>query len=164
MGKIPQSKIQEIIFASSEKSESRRITGLLKEKQIRKIAPRIYTSNLKESPAAIIKRNWYRILAHLFPLALLSYRSALEFKSTAKGHIFLTSSYPSKIKMPGLTVHFLKGFPKIEGDNPFFENLYASQEARAFLENLQETRKGSQEPKSLLASELEERLQTIIRD
>ena len=46
MGKIPPSKIQEIIFASSEKSESKRITSLLKEKQIRKIAPRIYTSNL----------------------------------------------------------------------------------------------------------------------
>lgn len=163
MGKIPLSKIQEIIFASSEKSESRRITGLLKEKQIRKIAPRLYTSNLKESPATIVKRNWYRILAHLFPQALLSHRSALEFKPTSKGHIFLTRSYPSNIKMPGLTVHFLKGFPKIEGDNPFFENLYASQEARAFLENLQETRKGSQEPKCLPVSELEERLEMIIR-
>ena len=29
MGKIPRSKIQEIIFASSVKSESRRITGLI---------------------------------------------------------------------------------------------------------------------------------------
>ena len=163
MGKIPPSKIQEIIFASSEKSESRRITGLLKERQIRKIAPRVYTSNLKESPATIIKRNWYRILAHLFPQAVLSHRSALEFKPTTKGHIFLTSSYSSKIKMPGLTIHFLKGPPKIEGDNPLFENLYASQEARAFLENLQETRKGSQESKSLPISELEERLETIIR-
>lgn len=163
MGKISPSKIQEIIFASSEKSESRRITGLLKEKQIRKIAPRIYTSNLKEPPATTIKRNWYSILARLFPQALLSHRSALEFKPTSKGHIFLIWSYPSKIQMPGLTVHLLKGSPKIEGDNPFFETLYASQEARAFLENLQETRKGSQEPKCLPISELEERLETIVR-
>ena len=163
MGKIPPSKIQEIIFASSEKSESRRITSLLKEKQIRKIAPRIYTSNLKEQSAAIIKRNWYRILARLFPKALLSHRSALEFKPTSKRHIFLTWLYPSNIRIPGLTIHLLKGPPQIEGDNPFFETLYASQEARAFLENLQETRKGGQESKCLPVSEIEERLETIVR-
>ena len=168
MGKIPPSQIQEIIFASSEKSESKRITGLLKEKLIRKIAPRIYTANLKEQPASIIKRNWYLILARLFPQALLSHRSALEFKPTPKGHIFLTRSYASDIKIPGLTIHFLKGPDHIEGDNPFFESLYASQEARAFLENLQETRKGShpdsyRESKCLPISEIEERLETIAR-
>jgi hypothetical protein len=53
MGKIPPSKIQEIIFASSEKNESRRITALLQEKSIRKIASRIYTSDLEEEPALI---------------------------------------------------------------------------------------------------------------
>jgi hypothetical protein len=163
MGKIPPSQIQEIIFASSEKRESKRITGLLKKKQIKKIAPRIYTANLKEQPAAIIKRNWYLILARLFPQALLSHRSALEFKPTTKSHIFLTRSYASDIKIPGLTIHFLKGPAPIDGDNPFFEALYASQEARAFLENLQDTRKGSQESKCLPISEIEERLEIIAR-
>jgi hypothetical protein len=51
MKKNPPSKIQEIIFASSEKNESRRITTLLKEKSIHKIASRIYTSNLEEYPS-----------------------------------------------------------------------------------------------------------------
>ncbi len=60
-------------------------------------------------------------------------------------------------------VHLLKGSSPIEGDNPFFENLLASQEARAFLENLQETRKEGQESKSLSVSEIEERLEVIIR-
>ncbi len=164
MGKIAQqSTVQEIIFASSEKRESRRITALLKAGQIQKIAPRLYTSNLKESPEIIVKRNWYRILARLFPQGLLSHRSALEFKPTAKGHIFLTWSYPSMVRLPGLTVHLLKGPAHIEGDNPFFETLDASQEARAFLENLQETRRGGKESKTLSVSELEERLEMIIR-
>jgi len=57
-------------FESSEKNESRRLTGLLKEKSIRKIAPRIYTSNLEEESVVIVKRNWYRILAHLFPFVV----------------------------------------------------------------------------------------------
>lgn len=162
MGKITPSKVQEIIFASSEKKESRRITDLLKEKLIRKIAPRIYTSNLEEEPAVIIKRNWYSILANLFPDALLSHRSALEFKSTPQGHIYLTYSYTSNVLLPGLSVHLLKGSGPIEGDNPFFENLFASQEARAFLENLQETRKKGEASKCLPISEIEAKLEAII--
>jgi len=163
MGKIAPSKVQEIIFSSSEKKESRHITELLKEKLIRKIAPRIYTSNLEEEPALIIKRNWYRILANQFPEALLSHRSALEFKPTSEGHIFLTYSYTSNVSIPGLTIHLLKGPKPTDGDAPFFENLFASQEARAFLENLQETRKEGDESKTLPISVIEEKLETIIR-
>jgi prophage maintenance system killer protein len=163
MGKIATSKVQEIIFASSEKKESRRITKLVKEKLLRKIAPRIYTSNLEEEPALIIKRNWYRILANLFPEALLSHRSALEFKPTSKGHIFLTYSYTSNVSIPGLTIHLLKGPKPIEGDAPFFENLFASQEARAFLENLRATRKEDEESKTLPVAVIEEKLEAIIR-
>jgi hypothetical protein len=163
MGKIPPSKVQEIIFASSDKTESRRVTALLKEGQIRKIAPRIYTSNFTDEPAAIIKRNWFQILSRLYPEALLSHRSALEFVPTPNGHIFLTYTYNEKIELPGLTIHFLEGPQKIDGDNPFFGDLHASQEARAFLENLQETRRKGAEPKTLTISEIEERLETIIR-
>ncbi|MBL7877802.1 MAG: hypothetical protein JNL53_19205, partial [Cyclobacteriaceae bacterium] len=163
MGKITPTKVQEIIFASSERKESKRITALLKEKLIRKIATRIYTSNLEEEPAVIIKRNWYSILANLFPDALLSHRSALEFRPTSQGHIYLTYSYSSNVLLPGLSIHLLKGSGPIEGDNPFFENLFASQEARAFLENLQETRKKGEESKSLPISEIEEKLDAIIR-
>lgn len=163
MGKTTPSKVQEIIFASSEKKESRRITRLLKEKLIRKIAPRIYTSNLEEEPAFIIKRNWYRILANHFPEALLSHRSTLEFKPTSGGHIFLTYSYTSNVSIPGLKIHLLKGPKPIDGDAPFFENLFASQEARAFLENLQETRKQGEESKTLPMSVIEEKLEAIIR-
>lgn len=163
MGKIPPSKVQEIIFASSEKQESRRITALVKEKLIRKIAPRIYTSNLEEEPAVVIKRNWYRILATLFPDSTLSHRSALEFKPTYGGHIFLTYSYTSNVLLPGLTVHLQKGPGPIAGDNPFFEKLFASQEARAFLENLQPTRKEGEESKCLPVNEVEEKLEAIVR-
>jgi len=163
MGKNQLPGTQEVIFASSNRSASRRITSLLKEKMIRKIAPRIYTSNLSEEPSTIIKRNWYRILASQYPDALLSHRSALEFKPTPGGHIFLTYTYTENIRLPGMTIHFLKGPGRIEGDNLFFENLYASQEARAYLENLQETRKKGETSKCLALPELEEKFEAIIR-
>jgi Fic family protein len=163
MGKIPPPKVQEIVFASSDKSESRKITALLKAGQMRKIAPRIYSTNFADEPAIIIKRNWFHILSHLYPDALLSHRSALEFMPTRSGHIFLTYTYNEKVNLPGLTIHFLAGKPAIDGDNVFFGNLHASQEARALLENLQETRRKGSEPKTLSIKEIEERLETIVR-
>jgi fido (protein-threonine AMPylation protein) len=163
MGKIPQSQVQELVFSSSDKKESRKIAALLKKKLIRKIAPRIYTSNLKEKPETLLRRNWYHVLARLFPEALLSHRSALEFKPTPHGHIFLTHSYTANVELPGLTIHLLQGPAKTTGDGVFFENLSASQEARAFLENLQETRKKGEESKTLPIHEIEERLDAIAR-
>jgi hypothetical protein len=163
MEKIPPSRIQEILFSASDKTESRRITTLLKEGAIRKIAPRIYSSNLAEEPVVIIKRNWYRVLANLYPEALLTHRTALESKPTKDGHVYLTYLYTRNVELPGLTIHFLKGPGRVEGDHPFFENLYISQEARAFLENLQPTRGTGEEAKTLPQPQLEERLDAIIR-
>ncbi|MEO5603860.1 MAG: Fic family protein [Cyclobacteriaceae bacterium] len=163
MEKTAPSRIQELVFAASEKTESKRITTLLKEGAIRKIAPRIYSSNLTEESAVLIKRNWYRVLANLYPDAVLSHRSALESKPTKEGHVYLTYIYTKNVELPGLTIHFLNGPSRIEGDNPFFENLFVSQEARAFLENLQTTRSTGEESKTLPLSQLEERLESIIR-
>lgn len=163
MGKIPPIRLQEIVLGSSDKAASKRIKSFEKQQLIKKIAPRIYTSNLEEGPETIIRRNWFRILAHQYPGTLLSHRSALEFKPTQSGHIYVTYTYTGNVRWPGLTVHFLKGPGKTEGDHPFFENLYVSQEARAFLENMQETRKKGEESKILSKRESEERLEMIIR-
>lgn len=163
MEKTPPSRIHEIFFASSDRGQSRRMAALLKEGVIRKIAPRTYSSNLSEAPAEIIKRNWYRVLANLYPEALLSHRTALESKPTKEGHVYLTYIYTRNVQIPGLTIHFLYGPGRIEGDHPFFEGLYISHEARAFLENLQTTRSTAEEAKTLPPYQLEERLESIIR-
>lgn len=156
-------RLGEIIYGSSIPSESLRISSLEKQGLIRKIAPRLYTSNLQESPEVIIKRNWFKILAKQYHGALLSHRSALEFRPAMGEHVFLTYTYTKKIKLPGLVIHFIKGPKAIEGDNPFFDSLYVSQQARAFLENLQETRKTADVPKTLSLKEVEEKLEMILR-
>ncbi|SKC20246.1 Fic/DOC family protein [Dyadobacter psychrophilus] len=156
-------RLQEMLFGSSNKAESAKISALEKKGVILKIAPRIYTSNLQEHPEVIIKRNWFRILSNQFPGAILSHRSALEFKPVNGEHIFVTYSYTRKNHLPGLTIHFQQGPVRQENDNVFFENLYASQEARAFLENMQETRTRNDLSKTLPISDIEERLDLIIR-
>lgn len=155
--------LHEVIFGSSDKTISRQISKLEKEKKIRKIAPRIYSSNLTEPVKEIIKRNLFHILGNLYPGSLLSHRTAFEFKPTKAGHIFLTYTYTKKVSLPGVVIHFLEGHKPIEGDSPFSGKLFASQRARAFLENLQSTRKPGPTSKCLTLPEIEEKLEQIIR-
>lgn len=155
--------LQEIIFSSSEPKISKLISKLEKEKKIRKIAPRIYSSNFLDEPTEIIKRNLFLILGKLFPRALLSHRTALEFKPTKKGLIFLTYTYSKKLELPGITIRFIKGDGPILGDNPLNGDLYASQLERALLENLEESRQTGEDSKSIGITAIEERLELIVR-
>lgn len=163
MEKKLQSSIDEIIFGSSDKRVSQQISRLEKAGKIKRIAPRIYTSNLTEQPDVLVKRNWYKILAHQYPQALLSHRSALEFKPSALGEIFITYKYTKNIVLPGITIRLLKGKGPVDGDASFFKDLYVSQEARAYLENLQSSTQKQDNSKVLSKENIEEKLDAIVR-
>ena len=155
--------LQEVICSSRDAKISKQITKLLSAGVIIKIAPRVYSSNLDEPIEGIIRRNLFQILGTIYPGTMLSHRSAFEFQPTKTGQIFLTTSYTKKVKLPGITIQFLSGPSPIEGDNKFSGELSASQKARAFLENLQATKKLGSESKCLSLPEIEERLEQIIR-
>ncbi len=155
--------LQEVVFGSSDPNISKKISKLEKEGKLKKIAPRLYTGNLEESPETIVRRNIFTILGELFSGAVLSHRSALEFQPTSTNQIFLTYTYTKKTRLPGLVIRFLKGHGPIEGDNLLSGDVYASQRERAFLENLQTSRKSGPDSKTLTYSEIEERLDQIVR-
>lgn len=132
--------VQEIVMASSDRIQSARITAMMKVGTIRKIAPKIYTTNMDDSPEEIVKRNIFYILGQLFPHAVISHRSAFELKPTTTGDFFLTYTYTKNVSLPGVTVHLMDG-PKGTGhDMPFIENLFVSSNERRILENLQKGR------------------------
>ncbi len=155
--------LQEVIFSSEDSKVSIQISKLLKSGAIRKIAPRIFSSNLDEPIEGIIRRNLFYILGNLYPGVILSHRSAFEFQPTKTGELFITSTYTKKVSLPGITLQFLEGYSPIQGDNKFSGELYVSQKARAFLENLQATKKLGSASKCLSLPEIEERLEQIIR-
>lgn len=155
--------LQEVVFSSSDSKLSKQISKLEKGGKLRKIAPRIYTPNFTDSPETIVRRNLFAILGKLYPGCLLSHRSALEFKPTSAGHIFLTYTYTKKIGLPGITLRFMGGQGPIEGDNPFSGELYASQMERALLENMQVSRQPGPESKTITLPELEDRLEQVVR-
>jgi Fic family protein len=154
-------RLQEIIIGKADRSKE--IRGLENKGLIRKIAPRIYTSVLGESPEKIIRRNWYRLISDLFPDAFLSHRSALERSPTAEGHIYLTRSYKNTVELPGLILHFAKGPAPLEDDQTFFQNLKASSLPRAWLENLQQTKGSGERVKALSREQLEEKIEAFLR-
>jgi fido (protein-threonine AMPylation protein)/uncharacterized protein (UPF0297 family) len=155
--------MSELIFATADRKESYKISKMLKEKQIRKIAPRIYSTNMYEETSEIVKRNILEILANLYSGAVLSHRSAFEFKPTSTNQIFVTYSYTKKIMLQGVTINFLKGKGSVKGDNNLFGKLYTSSKERAFLENLQITKKIGPDSKALSISQIEEKLDDILR-
>jgi fido (protein-threonine AMPylation protein) len=129
--------------------------------RIRKIAPRIYSSNLTDLPADIIRRNLIYILGRLYPGAVLSHRTAIEMQPTEEGHIFITHSYTKKIPLPGVVLRFLKGYGPLEGDPVVSGGLHASQNERALLENMEISRRSGGKSKSLGIRFVEEKVEKI---
>lgn len=153
---------KEIIFSSSDTNVSRKISALLKSGKLRKIAPRIYSSNMVDSAENIVRRNIINILEWRYKHAVISHRSAKEMRPTADGYFFLTSSYSKKVTdLPGITIYLQKGSAGDSGDLPY-QNIYIAGEYRWMLENMQQSRRGDALSKCLPVTEIEQKLEKIL--
>ena len=155
--------VMEIVMGTSDKSDSARRTAMLKEGSLRKIAPKVYTTNMDEEPEVIIRRNLFYVLGQLYPHAVISHRSAYELKPTESGDIFLTYSYTKNVSLPGVTVHLMQGPMGTEHDMPFIENLFISSAERRALENLQKGRARSSVSKCMPRAYIEEMLERMLQ-
>jgi len=158
-----QPTAQEIVFGSAKAKESVAISREVKAGRLRRIAPKLYTSNLKDSPESIVQRNLYVILGRYFRGAVISHRSALEGGLGQDRVLLLTYKYTRKVTLPGVTVRLLKGKGAVEGDMPFMQDLHIASPARALLENLQPARARGGLPKRWPLRRIEEHLDQIVR-
>ncbi|MFT5241508.1 MAG: hypothetical protein ACI9X0_002489 [Kiritimatiellia bacterium] len=94
--------LPEIVFASADGTESKKISRWVKSGMLRKMRPRVYTSNFEDSDETIVRRNLYPILGGLYPDAVLSHRTALEAGPTESSEIFLTYPYKRTVELPGI--------------------------------------------------------------
>ena len=157
------STADELVFGSADSRVSTAISREVRAGRMRRIAPKLYTTNLKDPPESIVRRHLYRILARYYPGAVVSHRSALEGGVARDDTIFLTYKYTKRVQLPGITIRLLKGKGPVEGDNPFLEDLHLASRARALLENLQPARARRGAPKSWSRGEVEEYLDEIAR-
>ena len=66
----------------SDTTSTLAVTRLRKAGHLRKLAPRLYTTNLRDDLAAIVRRHAWQIVAMLAPGTVVSFRSALEMRPT----------------------------------------------------------------------------------
>ena len=153
---------KEIVFASSDTDVSHAISRLVKQGKLKKIAPRLYTTNLIDSPENIVRRNILSILMWRFPKMVISHRSAREMRLTAKGFFFLTGNVNRKVTdLPGVTVVVSKG-PEGDRNDTVFGQMFIAGEYRWMLENMQESRRSGDESKVLPAEVIEKKLGSIL--
>ncbi|MHB8416221.1 MAG: hypothetical protein ACYDB1_12765 [Acidiferrobacteraceae bacterium] len=80
----------EIVFGSADTRVSTAISRDVRGGRLRRITPKLYTTNLKDPPESIIRRHLYCILARYYPGAVVSHRSVLEGGAARNDTIFLT--------------------------------------------------------------------------
>ena len=150
--------LNEVITGSSDPGVTRLLSSLKRRGRVVRLAPRIYTTNLTDSPENIVRRNIWTIVGRLWPDARLCHRTALEY-APHDGHVFLGYKYTRKVRLPGVTIHFLATAKTLSTDYHFLEGLCVSSHARALLENLEPDRTQGGVDKCIGVESVEERLE-----
>lgn len=133
---------EEILFADSrDKAYSMRLSRWLKAGQVRVLAPRIYTTALRDEPAVVVRRNLLRIAAWYYPEGVVGFRSAME-GFLVGGVLYLThaAARSEPVELPGARIFAVPGPGPHAGDIPYGVGLYRASQARALLECLQTVR------------------------
>ena len=150
--------LNEVIVGSADSGVAKLLTRLKQTGRVKRLAPRLYTTNLTDLPENIVRRNLWTIVGQLWPGARLSHRTAFEYVPH-EGHVFLGYKYTRKVALPGVTIHFISTPESLPSDYPFMEGLGVSSLARAMLENLEPDRTQGGVDKCLSSEAIEERLE-----
>ena len=149
-----------LFFPAHTRSERRALSQAKASGAITMIGPRLYIRSDVKDRERVVRSHWPQIVSALFPDALISHRTALEYAPTRDGDIFLTSSTNRTVEYPGLRLRFHRG-PAALSDDVKFLGARASSLPRAFLENLSVTR-GT--PKNISIEQVELRLEKVLAD
>lgn len=142
---------------------SNEVSRRVRRGRLRKLATRLYTNNLEDSPADIVRRNLWGIVAGYFPNALIADRTAFEGQPAADGSVCLVAQRGSSIDLPGIRLRVRRGAPPGENDRPYMgESLYMSSAARTYLDNLCPSRaRAGKLPRTVSRQAIEERLERL---
>ncbi|HWO17575.1 MAG TPA: Fic family protein [Kofleriaceae bacterium] len=151
----PDERLPPVLFPGTTSTERRRIAELKAAGRIRPVGPRLYVSVPKAETARKLQQTWSTIVARLFPDALVSHRTALEFRPNPDGEIFITARSNRTVRYPGLVLRFVRGPGPLPDDPPFL-TIRTSSQARAFLENLSARAAGRSIPIEQLEAKLEQ--------
>jgi hypothetical protein len=153
--------LREVFLSDTESTDE--ITAKARAGVLRKIGPRLYTGNLRETPEAIVSRNLWNVVDLLVPDTVVSHRTALDNRPAEDGSIFVSGGYARSIALPSVTIRQLAGKGPVDGDRPFMQSLHIASRGRAFLENLLPSRRSDKVAKTFDRLEIERRLAELLR-
>lgn len=150
------------VFVSTTALSSSVSTGL-KQGLLRKLGPKVYTRNLRDTPEQVVRKNRWTLVASLVPGALIVDRTALTNLPADDGSVFVVADRKRDIELPGLVIRPRKGAPPLPSDRPFIGGLWLSSDARAYLDNLVPSRERGRVRRTLTVEELELHLEQRLR-
>jgi len=138
---------------------------LLKEGRIRKVYKGFYTSiNDEEVLREKIKFNWPLVVANCFKTSVVSYRTAIEFKPSPQGYIFLVSKNTKEVEIAGLKFKHIKGEVQSSTDRNALMGAKVACKERAFLESLITPRHIPNDDRYLSRAEIEDKIERILEE
>jgi hypothetical protein len=149
-----------IVYSELTAAEVRAVQRRLSAGNSKRIHTGLASAKPEEEWPSLIARERNRVLAGLFPGAVIGYRSAFSGGMPVDGVIHLNYSYSRTVELPGLQVALVKGPGRQAGDMPISErDLYFPSYPRLLLENLTTSRGDVRKEAGREA--VEERLLTI---
>lgn len=143
-------------------STSHLVARAVADGRARKLAPRLFTSDMKSDPARIISRNLYHVVSLLVPGAVIAHRTAIENRPAEDGSVFLSARYNRRLSLPGALIRLVAGPGPLPGDTPLMDVHLASR-ARALLECLKPSRARDGVARGLPRSRIEIELERELR-
>jgi fido (protein-threonine AMPylation protein) len=132
--------------------------------RVRKLGSRLYTTNLTENPAAVVRRHLWEIAAGFFRGSVVADRTALDHGPAPDGSVFLVATRGGNIVLPGVTLRPRRGLGPQPGDFKLRDNLYCMSTPRALLENMRPTRARRGAARTLKRTEIEAWLERFLRN
>jgi hypothetical protein len=149
-----------IIYAELNDAEIRAVQRRMKAGGLKRIVPGVLSASPEKEWPAIIALHRIRLLAALFPGAVIGFRSAFKGGVPVDGVIHLSYSYNKILNLPGLKVILVKGHGQVAGDQPMSGRaIYFPSPARMLMENLTASRGAIK--KAVGRNAVEERLVSI---
>ena len=154
---------QELVVSNSK--TSLRIHREVVAGRLRRLAQRLYTSNITDPPEDIVRRHMLDILAAIYPGCVICDRSAATPTWVVEGSVFLCLPKEARdLALPGLTVRPRVGAAAFSSDIPLgVSGVFLASATRTLLENLHPSRGRAAIRRRLTQGELEEYLDRLLR-
>ena len=131
--------------------------------KIRKIYTGIYTGIKDDKKLKrVMELQWPLIVANSFKNSVISYRSAIEFKPSLLGYIYLISKQSKTIEIGGVKFKLIRGTPKSASNRNALMGAPTASLERAFLDSLISSKIKVKDDRYIPVGELEDRLEKMM--